>query len=430
MANNICAKLECEVETLVIIGLGYVGLPLANQASKKYKVIGIDIDVDRVNQLRAGIDVTNEVEDLDGLKRIQFTTEFDLVSEADLIIVTVPTPIDAANNPNLQPLKTASTSIGKHISEGAVIVFESTVYPGVTDDVLRPIIEETSGLRVNEGFFLGYSPERINPGDKGRGVETIIKVTSGSTEGAAVFIDNFYASIIDAGTHKAPSIKVAEAAKVIENIQRDLNIALVNELSIIFGKLDIETSDVLDAAATKWNFVKYSPGLVGGHCIGVDPYYLTYRAREVGYVPRVILAGRELNDNMHLDVIDRSIRALIEQKINIGEARALVLGYTFKENCPDLRNTRVKFLVEELETLFDRVDVFDPYVNPSQCEVPEFKNFPTEIGPDAYEYIVLAVPHDEFIERGSQWITELRAERSVFFDIKNAFRDIDDSLSL
>lgn len=430
MENKIAAKLGCEVETLVIIGLGYVGLPLANQASKKYKVIGIDIDVDRVNQLSAGIDVTNEVEDLDGLKRIRFTTDFDAISEADLIIVTVPTPIDATNNPNLQPLKSASASIGEHISEGAVIVFESTVYPGVTDDILRPIIEETSGLRVNEGFFLGYSPERINPGDKGRGVETIMKVTSGSTDEVAVFVDNFYASIIDAGTHRAPSIKVAEAAKVIENIQRDLNIALVNELSIIFGKLGIETSDVLDAAATKWNFVKYSPGLVGGHCIGVDPYYLTYRAREVGYVPRVILAGRELNDNMHLDVIERSIRALVKQKINIGEAGALVLGYTFKENCPDLRNTRVKFLVEELETLFDRVHVFDPYINPLQCEVPESKNFLTEIGTDIYEYIVLAVPHDEFIERGSQWIAGLRAERSVFFDIKNAFRDIDDSLSL
>ena len=331
MGSNGDGKLFQPIKSVAIIGMGYVGLPLASLVSKRYEVIGIDIDHQRIEQLKSGIDKTLEIDDATTLNKINFTTDFTAIKNVDLIIVTVPTPIDSTNNPNLVPLKRASKDIGQNISSGSVVVFESTVYPGVTEEILTPIIEKASGFEVNKEFFVGYSPERINPGDKKRGLHSITKVTSGSTLNAAQFIDEFYSSVIDAGTHMAPSIQVAEAAKVIENIQRDLNIALVNELSLIFSKLEIDTSDVLDAASTKWNFVRYSPGLVGGHCIGVDPYYLTYRAKEIGYMPRVILAGRELNDGMHSEVVNISIKELIKNKINIGGLRRLCWDILLKK---------------------------------------------------------------------------------------------------
>ena len=400
-------ELPPEIKNVSIIGLGYVGLPLAYVISKKYKVFGVDINKLRIKQLRKGIDNTFEVKDTEGLKNIEFSENFQSVKNSDIIIVTVPTPIDNTNNPDLNPLIVATKNIAEYIKKGAIIVYESTVYPGVTEDILVPIIESSSGLKFNVDFSVGYSPERINPGDKTMGIEEITKVTSGSSEASALLIDRFYNSFIDAGTYLAPSIKVAEAAKVIENIQRDINIALVNELSIIFSKLDIDTTEVLDAAATKWNFVKYFPGLVGGHCIGVDPYYLTYRAREIGYTPHVILAGRELNDNMHHEVIERSIKALIKRKINIGNSKALILGYTFKENCPDIRNTRVKPLVYELASLFEKVDVYDPLIDLNEIETMDNVYFLDELSNQKYELVILAVPHFQICTKGEAWFKDL-----------------------
>src|SRR5271155_3979269 len=350
---------------LAVIGLGYVGLPLAVEFGKKRPVIGFDIDPVRIGALKAGSDATLEVseEELNEAEGLRFTIEASDLADCNLFIVTVPTPIDNHKRPNLTPLITASHTIGKALKKGDIVIYESTVYPGATEEDCVPVLEKASGLKFNVDFFVGYSPERINPGDKERRVATIKKITSGSTPEVADVVDALYNEIVTAGTHKAPSIRVAEAAKVIENTQRDLNIALINELAIIFNRMGIDTEDVLLAAGTKWNFLPFRPGLVGGHCIGVDPYYLTYKAEAVGYHPEIILAGRRLNDSMGAYVVSQLIKALLKRRIHVDGARVLVMGLTFKENCPDLRNTRVVDIVRELADYNVCTDVFDPWVD-------------------------------------------------------------------
>ena len=406
---------------IAIVGLGYVGLPLAVEFGKHYDTIGFDINAARIAELRQGRDSTLEVEPelLAQAARLAFTDALDGIAGCNVFIVTVPTPIDAAKRPDLTPLVKASEAIGKVLKPGDTVVYESTVYPGCTEEVCIPILERVSGLRFNVDFFAGYSPERINPGDKEHRVTNILKVTSGSTPEAADFVDALYASIISAGTHKASSLKVAEAAKVIENTQRDLNIALVNDLAILFNKLGIDTLDVLEAAGTKWNFLPFRPGLVGGHCISVDPYYLTHKAQEVGHHPQVILAGRRTNDGMGPYVADQVIKLMVRKGINPVGARILILGLAFKENCPDLRNTRVVDIVQALEGYNTQVEVFDPWVDAAEAH-HEYGLAPIAAPePGAYDAIVLAVGHEQFRALGGAGVRAFgRQAGSVVYDVK------------
>lgn len=405
---------------LAVIGLGYVGLPLAVEFGKKMDVLGFDINQHRVDELKSGRDGTLEVStaELAEATRLTFSSNVDDLINANVYIVTVPTPIDKNKNPDLTPLISASRMLGKVMRKGDVVIYESTVYPGATEEDCIPIIEEISGLTFNKDFYAGYSPERINPGDKEHRVTTIKKVTSGSTPEAADFVDSLYREVIVAGTHKASSIKVAEAAKVIENTQRDVNIALINELSLIFNRLHIDTEEVLIAAGTKWNFLPFRPGLVGGHCIGVDPYYLTHKAQEIGYNPEMILAGRRLNDNMGSYVVSEIIKLMLRKRIHINEANVLIMGLTFKENCPDLRNTRVIDMVKEFADYGANIDVYDPWVDKEEaCE--EYAINPiTQPENGKYDAIVLAVSHRQFVEMGADAIHELGKENHVLYDIK------------
>ena len=414
-------------KTISVIGLGYVGLPLAVAFSKKYKVIGFDINNERIKELKEGYDRTLEVSEEELKKAInnglEFTSTLEDIKDANIYIVTVPTPIDKHKNPDLTPLIMASRSVGRVLKKGDIVIYESTVYPGCTEEVCVPELERESGLKFNEDFFVGYSPERINPGDKEHTVTKIKKVTSGSTPEIAKEIDNLYSSIIEAGTHLAPSIKVAEAAKVIENSQRDINIAFVNELALIFDKLGIDTNDVLEAAGTKWNFLKFKPGLVGGHCIGVDPYYLTYKAKEIGYHPEIILAGRRLNDNMGIFVANKVVKLMIQKGHTIKGSKVLVLGITFKENCPDIRNSRVIDVVRELQEFGINVDVYDPWADKEEVKREYNLKLECKVKSEKlkeYDAIVLAVAHKEFKEIEKQ-LSLSRKTDTVIYDIKGFF---------
>jgi UDP-N-acetyl-D-glucosamine/UDP-N-acetyl-D-galactosamine dehydrogenase len=404
-----------------IVGLGYVGLPLAVAFGRRLPVTGFDLKAERIAQLEAGHDATLETtpEELASATQLSFTSDPAALTACNVYIVTVPTPINAAKIPDLSPLKSASRTLGKLVKPGDVVIFESTVYPGATEEVCVPLIEQGSGLKYNVDFYAGYSPERINPGDKEHRVENILKVTSGSTPAVADFVDGLYASIITAGTYKASSIRVAEAAKVIENTQRDVNIALINELAMIFNRLGIDTLEVLEAAGTKWNFLPFRPGLVGGHCIGVDPYYLTHKSQEVGYHPAMILAGRRLNDNMAIYVANRIVRLMIKAGIAVRGSRVLVLGLTFKENCPDIRNTKVVDMVTELEDLGVRVDVHDPWVDGEEARAEYGIELVDAPASGAYDAVVLAVAHDEFRTLGAAGVRAFGTDSSVVYDIKH-----------
>jgi UDP-N-acetyl-D-galactosamine dehydrogenase len=409
-----------EESRIAIIGLGYVGLPLAVEFGKHYDTLGFDINQGRIDELRAGRDSTLEVDaaELAAAGRLRFSSAVDDLRACNVYIVTVPTPIDAAKRPDLTPLVKASETLGRVLKPGDIVVYESTVYPGCTEEVCVPILERGSGLVFNRDFFAGYSPERINPGDKQHRVTSILKVTSGSTPQVADFIDRLYGSIITAGTHKASCIKVAEAAKVIENTQRDLNIALVNDLAILFNKLGIDTLEVLQAAGTKWNFLPFRPGLVGGHCISVDPYYLTHKAQEVGHHPDVILAGRRTNDGMGPYIASEVIRLMVRKGINPVNARVLLLGLAFKENCPDLRNTRVVDIVQALRGYNAAVDVHDPWVNAAEAE-HEYGLVPLAQPPaGAYDAVIVAVGHRQFVALGAQGVRAYGKPDSVVYDVK------------
>ncbi|PNQ72119.1 nucleotide sugar dehydrogenase [Hanstruepera neustonica] len=425
-----------QTQKIAIIGLGYVGLPLAVEFAKKYPVVGFDINTKRVGELKNGIDRTLEVEQ----SELQSVLTDDIgnaglcISEAvadleqsNVYIITVPTPTDELNKPIFTPLVKASETIGRVLKKGDIVIYESTVYPGVTEDICVPILESVSGLTFNSDFYAGYSPERINPGDKTHTVTKILKVTSGSTPEIADVVDNLYKSIITAGTHKAPSIKVAEAAKVIENSQRDINIAFVNELSKIFRLLDIDTQAVLEAAGTKWNFIKFTPGLVGGHCIGVDPYYLAQKAIESGYNPEIILAGRKMNDSMGGYVATETVKMMIKKGATIKGSKVLVLGITFKENCPDIRNSRAIDIIREFETYHVQVDVYDPWASKEEVKDEYGFELLTDANDlaDSYDGIVLAVSHNEFLELD---IKKLKSETGVVFDVKSLLpRDLVDA---
>jgi UDP-N-acetyl-D-galactosamine dehydrogenase len=403
--------------------LGYVGLPLAIEFGSKYPTVGFDIDAKRVNALTRQEDSTLEVDQAD-FKRasyLSFTSELHDLKPCNTFIVTVPTPIDANKQPNMGPLIAASKTIASVLKVGDVVIYESTVYPGATEEVCVPILAAGSGLVYNEDFVAGYSPERINPGDKAHRLASITKVTSGSTPHAADYIDSLYASIITVGTHKASSIAVAEAAKVIESPQRDLNIALVNELALIFERLDIDTEEVLQAAGTKWNFLNFRPGLVGGHCIGVDPYYLTHKAESIGYHPEVILAGRRINDQMGERIVDRVIKLMTKSNINVLGARVLVLGLAFKENCPDIRNTKVVDVINAFREYHVDVDVHDPWVTPEDAQQEYEIQLITEPEANSYDAIVLAVAHDQFKQMGIDGLRALAKDPHVIFDVKNVF---------
>ncbi len=408
---------------LSIIGLGYVGLPLAVEFSRKRPILGFDINQRRIDELKSGNDFTLETtqEELAAAKDLSYSTNPDDLRTCNCFIVTVPTPIDEYKRPDLTPLIKASETVGKVLKKGDIVIYESTVYPGCTEEDCVPVLEKYSGLKFNQDFFCGYSPERINPGDKEHHITNIKKVTSGSTPEIADLIDELYNEIITVGTHKAESIKIAEAAKVIENTQRDLNIALINELALIFNKLGIDTEAVLKAAGTKWNFLPFRPGLVGGHCIGVDPYYLTHKAEAIGYHPQVILAGRRINDGMGVYVAGQLFKEMLKRRVQVLGARVLVLGLTFKENCPDLRNTRVIDVIRELQDYEIQVDVHDPWINGDQAQ--------HEFGLDlvqtplnhTYDGIILAVAHDEFKEMGAEAIHKLGKDNHVLYDLKNVF---------
>lgn len=408
---------------IAIIGLGYVGLPLAVEFGKHRPVLGFDINAARIAELQAGRDSTLEVEppDLAAARQLQFSSNAADLRACQVFIVTVPTPVDQANRPDLTPLVKASETVGKALKAGDVVIYESTVYPGATEEVCVPVLEKHSGLTFNQDFYCGYSPERINPGDKQHRLPTIRKVTSGSTPEAAQAVNQLYAQIITAGTYQASSIRVAEAAKVIENTQRDVNIALMNELSLIFNKLGIDTLEVLQAAGTKWNFLPFRPGLVGGHCIGVDPYYLTHKAQEVGYHPEVILAGRRINDGMAGHVADQTVKLMLRKNLPVLGSRVLVLGLTFKENCPDVRNTKVVDMVHTLQGYNMQVDVYDPWINVAEAQheygLQCLAEMPT---PDTGQYaaIVLAVGHQQFVALGEAGIKALGQKGAVLFDVK------------
>nr|WP_137676978.1 nucleotide sugar dehydrogenase [Parerythrobacter lutipelagi] len=411
-------------KTIAVIGLGYVGLPVAVEFGKKRKVVGFDIRANRVADLSRGIDETLEVEpeDLAAASKLTFSCDPADLNECDVFIVTVPTPIDDANRPDLTPLVKASETVGSALKQGAVVIYESTVYPGATREVCVPVLERVSGLVHNKDFFTGYSPERINPGDKERRLATIVKVTSGSTPEVAEAVDALYAEVVTAGTHMTSSIEVAEAAKVIENTQRDVNIALINELAILFDKLGLDTRDVLEAAGTKWNFLPFTPGLVGGHCIGVDPYYLTHRAQQVGHHPEVILAGRRVNDAMSTYLADRVVHLMLKRRIAVADARVLVMGLTFKENCPDLRNSKVAGVIDRLQEFNAEVDVWDPWIDAAEAE-REFGIRPLAEAPaeGTYDAVILAVGHHQFAEMGAKQVRTLHKDTGVFFDAKGLF---------
>ncbi len=403
---------------IAVIGLGYVGLPLAVAFAGKYKVTGFDINKERISALQKGMDSTLEVtsKELEKATFLTYTYREEDLAAADIYIVTVPTPVDAYKKPDLTPLRAASQTVGKYLKKGNIVIYESTVYPGCTEEVCVPELEKASGLVFNEDFYCGYSPERINPGDKVHRIHTIVKVTSGSTPEVATLVDDLYKSIIEAGTHKAPSIKVAEASKIIENVQRDVNISFVNELALIFDRMGIDTTEVLEAAGTKWNFLPFRPGLVGGHCIGVDPYYLTYKAESLGYYPEVILSGRRINDTMGVYVANRVIKRMLKHGQKVKGANALVLGITFKENCPDIRNTRVVDVVEELKQFDMKVDVYDPYASKEEVK-REYGIDLLEAIEGKYELIILTVSHTEFKEIE---ISSIKSNKnSVVFDIKS-----------
>lgn len=403
---------------IAIIGLGYVGLPLAVAFGCKYNTIGFDINTSRVAELANGIDKTLESDSdkIKGATQLKFSSNIDDLKLCDLFIVTVPTPINQFKAPDLAPLLKASEMIGKVMKKGAIVIYESTVYPGCTEEDCVPVLEKYSGLKFNEDFYCGYSPERINPGDKVNTLTTIKKVTSGSTPQIATFVDDLYASIITAGTYKAPSIKVAEASKAIENAQRDVNISFVNELALIFDRIGIDTNDVLDAAGTKWNFLKYKPGLVGGHCIGVDPYYLAHKAESLGYHPQVILSGRRVNDNMGMFIAGKVVKMMIQKGTNIKGAKALLLGVTFKENCPDIRNSKVVDIYNELIQFGLEVDVFDPHADANQ--VKKEYNIELQQSPSKYDAIILTVAHKEFLEMN---INDYKnGSHTIVFDSKAA----------
>lgn len=418
---------------IAVIGLGYVGLPLAHAFSEKYELVGFDIAQWRIDELNAGLDRTLELSE-EQVKEaltngIKFTNVLDEIADCNVYIVTVPTPIDEHKRPDLTPLLKASESIGKVLKKDDIVIYESTVYPGATEEDCVPVLEKFSGLKFNEDFYCGYSPERINPGDKEHTVTKILKVTAGSTPEIGKKVDDLYASVITAGTHMAPTIKVAEAAKVIENSQRDINIAFVNELAIIFNKLGIDTEAVLQAAGTKWNFLPFRPGLVGGHCIGVDPYYLTHKAQEVGYNPEIILAGRRLNDNMGMYVANQVLKLMIQKEHKIAGAKVLVLGITFKENCPDIRNSRVIDVIRELQEFGTDVSVYDPWANPEEVEREYGLNLLSTINdPQSTQYdaVVLAVSHDKFDDLDIEKLKN--GNETVIYDIKSKLKESDGKL--
>jgi UDP-N-acetyl-D-glucosamine/UDP-N-acetyl-D-galactosamine dehydrogenase len=409
-----------EAAKIGVIGLGYVGLPLAVAFGSKQPVIGFDLDAKRVAQLNQGIDSTGETstEVLTAAQHLTCTTDSGALAGCDVFIITVPTPINLDKQPDLSPLMAASATVGDALRAGAIVIYESTVYPGATEDDCVPILEAHSGLRFNHDFFVGYSPERINPGDKQRQLADIVKITSGSTPEVAEYIDQLYQRVIKAGTYRASSIRVAEAAKVIENTQRDLNIALVNELAIIFNHLEIDTEEVLEAAGTKWNFLPFRPGLVGGHCIGIDPYYLTYRAQAVGYIPDVILAGRRINANMGTYVADELVKAMLRKRLHVAGAKILILGLTFKENCRDVRNTRVVDIVGALSKYGAQVDVYDPWVDPTIELLEGTAKLVAQPENQAYDALLLAVAHDEFRTLDETQLNQWMRPDRVIYDLK------------
>lgn len=420
---------------IAIIGLGYVGLPLARLFATKYNVVGFDINSKRIAELRGGTDTTLEVEDdiLQAVLKTENSKENGLfvsndlthIADANIYIVTVPTPVDKNNKPDLTPLYKASETVGKVLKKGDIVVYESTVYPGATEEECIPVLEKISGLKFNEDFFAGYSPERINPGDKEHTVEKILKVTAGSTPEIGKIVDDLYKSVIIAGTHLAPTIKVAEAAKVIENSQRDINIAFVNELAKIFNLMDINTHDVLAAAGTKWNFLPFKPGLVGGHCIGVDPYYLAQKAQEYGYHPEIILAGRRLNDSMGSYVASQVVKAMIKKNIAVNGAKVLMLGITFKENCPDVRNTKIVDVIAALKDYGVDVDIYDPWANPDEVKHEYGLEVYNQLPAQKYDAVVLGVAHHEFLQLD---INSLKNETAIVYDVKGILENCDSKL--
>ncbi len=406
---------------LAVIGLGYVGLPLAVEFSKKIPCVGFDLKEQRIVELNQGLDVTQEVpsEELVHAEQLRFTSLLEELQECNVFIIAVPTPIDVSKRPDLRPLKGASHTVAQVLQPGDVVIYESTVYPGATEEVCIPILEKVSGLVYNQDFFVGYSPERINPGDHEHRLPTIVKVTSGSTSKIADFVDELYQTIITAGTFKATSIRVAEAAKVIENTQRDVNIALVNELALIFNRLGINTHEVLEAAGTKWNFLPFRPGLVGGHCIGVDPYYLTHKAQQVGYHPEMILAGRRLNDDMGRYIASQVVKLMLMKRIHVADAKILVLGLTFKENCPDLRNTRVTDIIDELSSYGASIEVYDPWADPQEAQQYYGVTTIEDLAENRYDAVVLAVAHQEFMQFTQEEVDRITRPHFVVYDVKN-----------
>lgn len=420
-------KLNLADSKIAVIGLGYVGLPLLIEFGKYFNCVGFDINKKRINELEAGVDLTNELnaEELAAVE-VKFTSDIAELEDCNVYIVTVPTPIDQQKRPNLIPLEASSATVGSVLSAGNIVIYESTVYPGATEEVCVPILEAKSGLVFNKDFYVGYSPERINPGDKVHRIDSIVKVTAGSTPDASVFVDELYKKIITAGTHRASSLKVAEAAKVIENTQRDLNIALINELCIIFEKLGIDTEEVLEAAGTKWNFLPFRPGLVGGHCISVDPYYLTHKSEEIGYHPEVILAGRRINDGMGPYIAERVIKLMTQQRIHVVDSNILIMGLSFKENCPDLRNTRVVDIVDSLKEYNVNVDIHDPWADEKEAEEEYGIELASDIDPDSYDAIIVAVAHDCFKELGIDTIKSYGKSNCILFDVKYSLPRQDD----
>lgn len=415
--------LDLEEQKIAVIGLGYVGLPLAVEFGKIRKTIGFDINQTRIDELKGGYDRTREVEpeELQQAAQLSYSCDIEELRECTIFIVTVPTPIDANKSPDLTPLRKASETVGRVLKPGDTVIYESTVYPGATEEECVPVLEKNSGLTFNKDFFAGYSPERINPGDKEHRLPTIKKVTAGSTPEVAEMVNALYAQIVTAGTHMAPTIRVAEAAKVIENTQRDLNIALINELAIIFNRMGIDTESVLEAAGTKWNFLPFRPGLVGGHCIGVDPYYLTSKAESIGYHPEVILAGRRINDGMGAYVVSQLVKTMIKRRIHVEGARVLILGLTFKEDCPDIRNTKVVDVISELQDYGVKVDVHDPWVDAEDAAHEYGISLTQTPAVDCYDAIILAVAHEQFKLCGAKGLRTFGHENAVLYDVKSAF---------
>ena len=412
---------------VAVLGLGYVGLPLAHAFASRYATVGYDINQARVAEINTGSDSNLALTkaELEAQTNIVYTSKADQLSECQIYVITAPTPVDEQNQPDLQAVRNATALVANYLQQDDIVIFESTVYPGATEEECVPILEKNSGLTLNTGFYVGYSPERVNPGDEVHSLTNIVKVTSGSSEDSACLIDELYGSIISAGTHLASSIKVAEAAKVIENTQRDLNIALVNELSILFEKLEIDTHDILKAAGSKWNFLPFSPGLVGGHCIGVDPYYLTYKAQQVGHHPDVILAGRRINDSMGDYVAERVVRLMLSKRIHVIDARILIMGFAFKENCPDTRNSRVRDIIATLQSYQSEVEIYDPWVDQQESEL-----LTDSLKPSTYDAIIIAVAHDQIRKMGIDTIKQLGKVNSVVFDVKHVFssQSVDGSL--